>query len=100
MKSILLCSLFLSISAYAGDVCKTGDLKDCVKVLKSKENSPEFITNYDQVCKDNKTFMCLKRTVRGEVVDEMGYIKEEYPKAHFFTVKDGTENKVFVLDKK
>lgn len=100
MKSILLLCLLVSTSAMAADVCKPADLKDCVKVLKSKEGSPEFIAHYDQVCKDNKTFKCLKRTVRGEVSEEMKYIKEEYPKATFFTVKDGDENKVFVLEKK
>ncbi|RYZ87640.1 MAG: hypothetical protein EOP04_11240 [Proteobacteria bacterium] len=100
MKSVLLLSLLVSTTAVAADVCKPGDLKDCVRALKAKEGSPEFIAHYDQVCKDNKGFRCLKRTVRGEVSEEMKYIREEYPKATFFTVKDGTENKVFVLEKK
>ena len=100
MKFFLLFSLLASTSAFAGDVCKPGDFRECVKVLKSKEGRPEFIAHYDKVCKDNKTFKCLKRTVRGEVAEEMKYIREEFPKANFFTVKDGTENKVFVLDKK
>jgi hypothetical protein len=101
MKCILIAGLMLtSMIASAGDVCKKDDLKACARTLKAKEGADDFIVLYNQVCSDNKNFKCLKRTVRGEVNEEMKYIKEEFPKAYFFTVKEGTENKVFVLDKK
>ena len=97
--TILFLGLFLSHAAHA-DTCKKGDLKDCAKVLKSKEGSETFVQTYDAVCAENKTFKCLKRTVRGDVKEEAKYMKEEFPKAYLFTAKDGTDDKVFVLDKK
>lgn len=91
--------LFLGLNANA-ETCKKGDLKDCAKVLKSKEGAEDFNTTYDTVCSENKTFKCLKRTVRGDIKEELGYMKDEFPKAHFFTTKENGEDKVFVLDKK
>jgi hypothetical protein len=91
--------LVLGFTAQA-ETCKNGDIKDCVKVLKAKEGSENFIQTYDTICSENKAFKCLKRTVRGDVKEEMKYMKEEFPKAHLFTTKDGVEDKVFVLDKK
>lgn len=100
MKALIVSILSTGFFAYAGEVCKKGDIKDCARVLKAKESSGDFVVSYDQVCSDNKTFKCLKRTVRGEVSEEMKYIKEEFPKAYFFTTKDNSEDKIFVLDKK
>lgn len=101
MKSlIILMVTLLGLAANAGDVCKKGDLKDCARVLKQKEGADDFVVSYDQVCTDNKSFKCLKRTVRGDVKEELPYIKEEFPKAYFFTVKESAEEKIFVLDKK
>src|SRR5437868_13977488 len=101
MKYIFIASaLFIAMTAGADDLCKKGDLKDCAKFLKSKEGAEDFVSSYDQVCRDNKAFKCLKRTVRGDVKEELKYIKEEFPKASFFTAKDQGEDKVFVLDKK
>ncbi len=91
---------FSGVTASAGEVCKKADLKDCAKALKSKEGADDFVVSYDQVCMDNKAFKCLKRTVRGDVKEELKYIKEEFPKAYFFTVKEGAEDKIYVLDKK
>lgn len=91
---------FSSISAIGGEVCKKADLKDCAKVLKQKEGTDDFVVSYDQVCTDNKVFKCLKRTVRGDVNEELKYIKEEFPKAYFFVVKESAEDKIYVLDKK
>ena len=100
MKSVLVSAiLLLSIAAQANH-CKTGDLKDCGKVLKAKEGSEEFNYTYDSICSENKTFKCLKRTVRGDVKEELKYMKEEFPKAQLFTTKESGEDKVFVLDKK
>lgn len=100
MKAVLVSAiLLLGLSAHANH-CKTGDLKDCGKVLKAKEGTEEFNAAYDAVCSENKTFKCLKRTVRGDVKEEIKYMKDEFPKAHLFTTKEGGEDKVFVLDKK
>jgi hypothetical protein len=101
MKSMIVASILLvGLAASADDLCKKGDIKDCAKVLKTKEGADDFVVQYDQVCRDNKTFKCLKRTVRGDVKEELKYIKEEFPKAYFFSTKDSGEDKVFVLDKK
>jgi hypothetical protein len=91
--------LLLGFAAHA-DICKKGDVKDCAKVLKAKEGAEDFVQSYDSVCGENKTFKCLKRTVRGDVKEEIKYMKEEFPRAYLFSTKDGTEDKVFVLDKK
>lgn len=91
--------LFLSITAQA-ETCKKGNLKDCAKVLKTKEGAEDFNTTYDQICSENQTFKCLKRTVRGDIKEELKYMKEEFPKASIFTTKENGEDKVFVLDKK
>lgn len=100
MKNIFIAgALFLSLSAQA-ETCKVADLKDCIKVLKAKEGSDEFAAAYDMVCSENKTFKCLKRTVRGDVKEELKYMKDEFPKATLFTSKEGGEVKVFVLEKK
>jgi hypothetical protein len=100
MKAILAAAIFfLGFTAHA-ETCKKGDIKDCAKVLKAKEGSESFIQTYDNICSENKSFKCLKRTVRGDVKEEAKYMKEEYPKGYLFTTKDGIEDKVFVLDKK
>ncbi|MGZ3746036.1 MAG: hypothetical protein ACXWRE_01795 [Pseudobdellovibrionaceae bacterium] len=92
-------TLSLGLNAQA-ETCKKGDIKDCAKILKSQEGSETFVQTYNAVCSENKTFKCLKRTVRGDVKEELKYMKEEYPQAHLFTTKDGGDNKIFVLDKK
>jgi len=100
MKTAFLTAiLFLSFSAHA-ETCKKGDLKDCAKVLKAKEGAEDFNASYDAVCSENKTFKCLKRTVRGDMKEELGFMKEEFPKASLFKTKENGEDKVFVLDKK
>lgn len=100
MKSVLVSVILLFGLAAHASHCKTGDLKDCGKVLKSKEGTDEFNRTYDAVCTENKAFRCLKRTVRGDVKEELQYMKEEFPKAQFFVGKENGEDKVFVLDKK
>ncbi|WP_413289452.1 hypothetical protein [Bdellovibrio sp. HCB337] len=91
--------LFLGLTAHA-ETCKVGDLKDCAKALKAKQGAEDFNSTYDKVCSENKTFKCLKRTVRGDLKEELGYMKDEFPKAHLFPTKENGEDKVFVLDKK
>ena len=101
MKTVLVMGiLFLGLSAQAVEICKKGDLKDCARALKAKEGAEDFNVSYDQTCSDNKTFKCLKRTVRGDMAEELKYMKEEFPKANFFKTKENGEDKVFVLDKK
>jgi hypothetical protein len=100
MKRAFVVTLILFGSLASADVCKKGDIKDCAKFLKSKEGTPEFSNSYEQVCGENKTFKCLKRTVRGDVNEEMKYMKEEYPKANLYKVNEGGEDKIFALDKK
>ncbi len=100
MKLIIVCAiLLLGLSSHA-ETCKKGDLKDCGKILKSKEGTEEFNAIYDAICAENKAFKCLKRTVRGDVKEELKYMKEEFPKAQLFPGKESGEDKVFVLDKK
>jgi hypothetical protein len=100
MKTALVAAiLFLGFTAQA-ETCKKADLKDCAKVLKAKEGAEDFNQTYDAVCSENKTFKCLKRTVRGDMKEELGYMKEEFPKANLFKTKENGEDKVFVLDKK
>lgn len=100
MKAFLLCAmLFLGLAANA-ETCKSGDLKDCARVLKSKIDSEDFIATYDNICAENKGFKCLKRTVRGDADEEIKYMAEEFPKAHIFRTKQGGEDKVFVLEKR
>lgn len=100
MKAVLVSALlFVGVAAHA-DTCKKGDLRDCGRVLKSKQGADDFNTTYDTICSENKTFKCLKRTVRGDVKEELKYMKEEFPKAQFFPTKESGEDKVFVLDKK
>lgn len=100
MKSVLVSTILLFGLAAHANHCKTGDLKDCGKVLKAKEGHDDFVVTYDAICGENKTFKCLKRTVRGDIKEEMTYMKEEFPKAQLFQAKDRGEDKVFVLDKK
>lgn len=100
MKKLLLTAILLSGFAANAEVCKKGDIKDCARVIKENEGKPEFKATYDQACLENKTFMCLKRTVRGDVKEELKYTKQEFPKAYLFTHKDGSEDKLYILDKK
>ena len=98
---IALMTAVLFLSCHAGaETCKKDDLKDCAKVLKAKEGAEDFSATYDAVCGENKTFQCLKRTVRGDVKEELKHMKEEFPKAKLFQTKENGEDKVFVLDKK
>jgi len=100
MKTVLVSGvLLLSFFAHA-ETCKKGDLKDCAKVLKSKEGSDDFAQIYDNVCYENKTFKCLKITVRGDIKEEMKYQKDEHPKANMFSGKESGEDKIFILEKK
>jgi len=100
MKAVLISAILLFGLAAHADHCKKGDLKDCGRVLKAKEAAEDFVATYDAICSENKTFKCLKRTVRGDVKEELNYMKDEFPKAQFFPAKDGGEEKIFVLDKK
>jgi hypothetical protein len=100
MKAVLVSAILLLGLAAHADTCKKGDLKDCGKVLKAKEGADDFNSTYDAVCNENKTFKCLKRTVRGDIKEELKYMKEEFPKAQLFPTKESGEDKVFVLDKK
>lgn len=100
MKLVIVAVILFSGLAAGAEVCKKGDVKDCAKVLKTKEGSEEFNSTYEQVCSENKTFKCLKRTVRGDIKEELNYMKDEFPKAHLFKTKENGEEKVFVLDKK
>jgi hypothetical protein len=84
----------------AGPVCKKGDVKDCARVLKEKNDSSEFRGLYDQVCTDNKSFKCVKITVRGEPKEELKYQKTLNPKAYMFLTKDGGEDRIYTLDRK
>jgi hypothetical protein len=86
--------------AHAEDICKTGDIRDCARVLKEKNESPDFKAAYDQVCMENKSFKCVKITIRGEPKEELAYQKTQYPKSYLFLTKDGTEDKIFRLEKK
>lgn len=100
MKTVFVTAILLSAMAAQAETCKKGDIKDCARVIKEVEGKPEFKATYDQACLENKTFKCLKRTVRGDIKEEMGYAKQEFPKAHFFTTKEGSEDKLYILDKK
>jgi hypothetical protein len=90
------------ISANAENICKTGDLKDCARVLKEKEagEPAEFRAAYDEVCLENKSFKCVKTTIRGEPKEELAYQKTQYPHANLFLTKEGTEDKIYRLEKK
>lgn len=92
--------ILVAAVSHAGDVCKKGDLKDCVRALKEKSEAPDFRVLYDQVCADNKTFKCVKITIRSEPKEELEYQKTRFPKATLFLTKDLGEDKIFVLDKK
>lgn len=101
MKSFLIWSILLfGTTTSAAELCKVGDIKDCGKVLKAKEGAEDFNLSYNQICKDNKTFKCLKRTVRGDIKEEMKYVKEEFPKAYIFETKESGDDKIFVIDKR
>lgn len=100
MRTILFMAFLLVGTNSFAETCKKADLKDCAKVLKAKEGADDFVATYDRICSENKGFRCLKRTVRGDLKEEMTFMKEEFPKAHLFPTKDGGEDKVFVLEKK
>lgn len=86
--------------AVGESICKKGDLKGCAKALKDKVGTPEFRASYDQVCLENKNFRCVKITIRGEPNEEMKYQMSQNPKAHLFPAKEGSEDKIYLLEAK
>ncbi len=105
MKSIVVLFiglLFTSVS-YASH-CKTGDLNKCAAVLKKLHNAKvppkKFASSFDDICAENVKFKCIKRTVRGDVNEEMKYSADEHPKGHLFQISLGGENFIYILDLK
>jgi hypothetical protein len=93
--------LFLSIAL--AQICPTGNLKACQDFLKKNYAKPDdanFRKLYEQVCSENKTFSCLKITVRGDVSEVMKEKASERPKASLFVVKNYEETFIYILDAK
>lgn len=86
------------------NVCPIGNLRACQAYLKKnyrKPEDPRFVEKYNQVCLENKTFSCLKITVRGDMTEAM---KEQGanrgPNAQLFHVRIFEENYIYILNSK
>lgn len=106
MKRIMIgsLSLFILSSPAFAKHCKTGDLNACAAVLtkmhRAKVTPTKFVQTFDQVCAENAKFRCVKRTVRGDVAEEMKLTKQENPKAHLYEVRVQAEDFIYILENK
>lgn len=93
--------VLLSVLAMAADSCPVGNLKDCQLYLQkehAKKDDASFVQKYNEVCGENKTFSCVKVTVRDDVdaiMKEQSSLRG--PKAALYKVSDGSENFIYVL---
>lgn len=93
--------LFVATLALAQASCPVGNLKACQSYLKSehmKKNDPVFIEKFDIVCSENKTFSCIKMTVRDDinlVLKDQAQLRG--PNAALFAVKSTDENFIYIL---
>lgn len=105
MKSIVvLFAGLLFVSTSFASHCKTGDLNACAAVLKKLHNAKvppkKFVSSFDEICKENVKFKCIKLTVRGDVNEEMKYSAGEHPKGHLYQIRLGGENFIYILEAK
>lgn len=103
----MLTTLFISLSlslASAGPGCPVGDIKACQTYLKAehaKKDDVAFAEKYAQVCAENKTFSCVKLTVRDDVNAVMKeQVKMRGPKAALFNITPGDETYIYILSPK
>ncbi len=96
----MLITLLVSL-VYAGSSCPVGNLKACQNYLKSehaKKDDVAFAEKYDQVCAENKTFSCVKLTVRDDVNEVMKeQVKMRGDKAALFNITPGEETYIYIL---
>lgn len=96
--------LILGIGGFArAEVCKHGDLKACAAALQkinAHNQEMDFTKAYDEVCGANAKFKCIKKIVRGDMKTEMGYTRQDHPKAHLYPAKADGENYIYILEAK
>ena len=99
----MLITLFISL-AFAGSSCPVGNIKACQSYLRTeqaKKDDVAFAEKYNQVCAENKTFSCVKLTVRDDVNEVMKeQVKNRGPKAALFAVTPGDETYIYILSPK
>ena len=99
----MLLTLFFSL-AFAGSTCPVGNLKACQTYLKAehaKKNDAAFVEKYDRVCSENKTFSCVKLTVRDDVKEVLKeQVKIRGEKAALFDITPGEETYIYILSPK
>ena len=92
---------FVVALAIAQVNCPVGNIKACQSYLKSehaKKNDAAFIEKYDAVCSDNKTFSCIKMTVRDDVnLVLKDQIQLRGPQAALYVVKLTEESFIYIL---
>lgn len=95
--------LLISTLAFANS-CPARNLKACQAYLKSeyeKKNNADFVEKYNEICAQNKTFSCIKITVRDDVNEVMKeQTKIRGPYAALFSVTSNEENYIYILTKK
>lgn len=94
--------IYLLVSmALASSTCPVGNLKACQAYLNAehaKKNDAAFAEKYDQICSENKTFSCVKLTVRDDVKEVMKeQIKIRGNKAALFNITPGEETYIYIL---
>ncbi len=92
---------FIAALAFAQGVCPVGNIKACQSYLKTehaKKNDSAFVEKFDVVCGENKTFSCIKMTVRDDVnLVLKDQIQLRGPNAALYVVKLTEENFIYIL---
>jgi hypothetical protein len=94
--------LIFSTFAFAGN-CKVGNIKECAAFLKDlnkKDQGAEFNKSFEDICKENSKFRCIKKAVRGDVNEGMKNATEDYPKAYLYNVTIDDEQMIYILEAK
>lgn len=95
--------LLMSMLVWA-QTCPVGDIKACQDYLKVKHKTlkaQQFADAYDVICSENKTFSCVKLTVRDDLDAVMkDQAEKRGDKSALYTVKFETEDFIYILAKK
>lgn len=104
MRRLGLCISILCLASFAqARVCPNNDYKACAKVLdgtnKLNQGKP-FVAAFDDICKTNSKFKCVKVTVMGDPNQAMKDVKEDHPKGKLYFADQEDGKYIYVFEKK
>lgn len=94
--------VLLSSSVF-GRSCPNNDYKACAKVLDDTNRAHQgkpFIEAFDDICKTNSKFRCVKVTVMGEPNQAIKDVREEHPKAKLYFADQEDGKSIYIFEKK